>query len=198
MRDAIGIQALLAPEVSQPETALARSELLIGCGLRRNKMIPNGRNAWSNLTTLDMSEAHKPDVVYDLEKLPLPFPDNSFDEIHAYDVMEHVGKQGDWRFFFAQWQDFWRLLKPDGLFCGISPHWSSPWAWGDPGHTRVISSESFVFLDQSEYQRQVGSTPMTDYRFCYQADLRLQWAHVDEEKQQLYYVLRAIKPGAGK
>lgn len=170
------------------------AELLLGCGSNRDKKLwlDGTSKVWTKLTTLDFSADHNPDVVHDLEVLPLPFPDNSFDEIHAYDVMEHIGKQGDWRFFFNQWSDIWRMLKPDGVFCGISPHWSSAWAWSDPGHSRIVSAESFIFLDQDNY-RQIGQTPMTDYRFCYKADMQLIWHKVADSKQ-FYYILRAIKP----
>ncbi len=75
--------------------------------------------------------------------------------------MKHVGAQGDAEFFFAQWEELWRIAKPGCVFLGISPHVSSPWAWGDPGHTRIIAAESFCFLDQSKYC-QVGTTPMSD------------------------------------
>jgi hypothetical protein len=170
-----------------------RAELLLGCGSSRVKKIAQPEHPdWSGLVTLDFADTHKPDVVHDIASLPLPFPDDSFDEIHAYEVMEHVGQQGDWKFFFGQWSDIWRILKLDGLFIGTSPHWSSAWAWGDPGHTRVISQECLVFLHQPNYQ-QVGITPMTDYRFCYKADFDI--AHIRKnEAEQLEFVLKAVKP----
>jgi SAM-dependent methyltransferase len=170
-------------------------ELLVGCGSNRAKKLWLEAPQWSSLVTLDMVDTHKPDVVWDLEKFPLPFEDNKFDEIHAYDVLEHMGRQGDWSFFFAQWQDFWRLLKPGGLFFGICPAPHSPWAWGDPGHTRVIAPESLVFLSQKNYGDQVGRSPMTDYRFCYKADFELVHSSVSDTKQHAY-ALRAVKSGA--
>lgn len=170
------------------------TELLLGCGSKREKRLAwRGGSGWSSLVTLDINPDHKPDLVYDLNRVPLPIASDTFDEIHAYDVMEHVGQQGDWRFFFNQWADLWRILKPDGLFLGVSPHWSSPWAWGDPGHTRVVAPENMVYLDQNEYKKQVGVTPMTDYRFVYKADFETLQSFVDDSKQ-FYYILRAIKP----
>jgi SAM-dependent methyltransferase len=170
-----------------------RKELLLGCGSNPLKKMghPDHRE-WSGLVRLDFNDAHQPDVVHDLSVLPLPFADDSFDEVHAYDVMEHIGTQGDWRFFFAQWQDIWRILKHGGRFYGLSPHWSSPWAWMDPGHTRAMGPEMLVFLDQLEYA-QVGKSPMTDYRFCYAGDFHTEWAQVDAAKQ-FSWVLRAVKP----
>jgi hypothetical protein len=171
------------------------SELLIGCGVSRvKKLVWQGRSEWAGLVTLDMNDAHGAEIVHDLADLPLPFGDGSFDEIHAYDVMEHVGQQGDWRFFFDQWSDFWRMLKPGGVFCGISPAPHSPWAWGDPGHTRIMSPECLIFLSQPQYA-QVGRTPMTDYRLRYAADFDV--VHAVFEGQQFHYVLQAVKPARG-
>jgi SAM-dependent methyltransferase len=175
-----------------------RRELLIGCGeSRENRIHPLIR--WSNLTTLDHDVSCEPDVVHDLENLPLPFDDNTFDEIHAYQVLEHTGELGDWRFFFAQWSDFWRILKPDGLFYGTVPHWQSRWVWGDPSHKRVVTQDQFVFLDQAEYTKQVGRTGMSDFRHCYRADFKLVRSeqHPDYAQQDAgayFFALQAIKP----
>ncbi len=107
----------------------AYNELPIGCGSKYVKAIHfNERPHRNNLVTLDINRDHRPDVVWDLNPLPLPFADNSFDEIHAYEVLEHTGVQGDYRFFFAQFSDFWRILKPGGVLIGTVPLPTSPWA----------------------------------------------------------------------
>jgi hypothetical protein len=81
-------------------------ELLIGCGSSRaKKLSTQGRSEWIGLVTLDYEKRHSPDVVHDLHD-PLPFDDDTADEIHAYEVLEHVGRQGDYKFFFQQFADF--------------------------------------------------------------------------------------------
>ena len=168
-------------------------ELLLGGGARRGKHLHKpDRPDWSDLTVLDISAAHQPDVVWDLTELPLPFDDERFDEIHAYEVLEHTGQQGDYRFFFAQFTDLWRLLKPAGLLLGTSPALESRWLWGDPGHTRAITPESFMFLDQQSYTDKVGKSPMSDYRNIYQADFKLVFNQ--SSGGTFRYILQAIKP----
>lgn len=170
-------------------------ELLIGCGrARMKKLCEDNNSAWTELTTLDINEAHEPDVVWDLENLPLPFDACRFDEVHAYDVLEHTGRQGDWKFFFAQWDEFWRILKPGGVFFGISPMPLSPWAWGDPGHTRIIGKECLVYLDRNNYE-QVGKSPMTDYRPWYNGDFEIIHSEYNKHGQHSY-ALRARKSHA--
>jgi len=170
-----------------------RRELLIGCGASREKRLAHNRDhTWKNLTSLDFNENHKPDIVHDLEVLPLPFEDSRFDEIHAYEVLEHTGRQGDWRFFFAQWSEFWRIMKPDGHFFASVPHWQSPWVWGDPSHTRIVMPEQLTFLDQAEYLKQVGKTHMADFRFCYRADFTTEF--VKQQGESVFFILKAIKP----
>jgi len=168
----------------------------MGCGNSREKKLHReGCKAWTKLVTLDIDPNCRPDIVGDASDPRLAwFEDNTFDEVHAYDVLEHFGRQGDWRYFFAHWSGIWRILKPDGLFFGISPDSSSRWAWGDPGHTRIISPECLVYLSQAEYAKQIGSTPMTDYRFVYKADFAVEMSRLMENSQHAY-ILKAIKGG---
>lgn len=172
---------------------MSRRELLIGCGNSRKKLIgfEGLPQEWENLTTLDIDPNAGADVVHDLDVLPYPFEDNTFDEIHAYEVLEHCGTQGDWRFFLAQFSEFWRILKPDGFLIGTCPMWDSPWAWADPGHRRVISRHSLVFLSQAEYADQVGRTHMADYRSVYSADFETM--ATKDNDANWGFVLRAIK-----
>jgi SAM-dependent methyltransferase len=170
-----------------------KNELLIGCGLRRSKLLhKDGEAEWSNLTTLDINPAHKPDVVWDLTQFPLPFDDNTFDEIHAYEVLEHTGTQGDYRFFFAQFSEFWRILKPDGTLVGTVPSPTSEWVWGDPSHTRMLHPNNFGFLDQTVYYA-VGTSPISDFRYIYRADFKVVHLTIDAAKN-LQFGLQAIKP----
>jgi SAM-dependent methyltransferase len=170
-------------------------ELLVGAGNSREKKIgmegiPQG---WSELITLDIDEGCSPDVVHDLEDLPLPFDDDMFDEVHAYEVLEHTGAQGDWRFFFNQFYEFWRILKPGGFLVGTCPMWDELWAWGDPGHKRVINNGTLVFLSQKEYQAQVGvgKSTMTDYRDYWDGDFEL--TAMKEVEGHFAFVLKALK-----
>lgn len=171
------------------------TELLLGCGSNRTKkLFWQNRPEWSELVTLDHNPAHKPDIVHDLENLPLPFDDDSADECHLYCALEHTGRQGDWKFFFAQWSDFWRILKPNGTLFAICPHPTSPWAWGDPSHSRIISPECLTFLSQPNYTAHVGSSPMSDFRHVYQADFDLVQLQHQTKTGQFEFVLRAVKP----
>ena len=168
-------------------------QILLGAGSSREKRFGvGGSSKWTDLLTIDFNADHKPDVVHDLNVFPYPLGDNVADEIHAYEVVEHLGQQGDFLSFFKFWSEIWRILEPGGIFIGTSPLWSSPWAWGDPGHTRVVSRETLTYLVQPEYTAQIGKTPMTDYRFCYTADFDV--IHSAKGDMIYEYGLKAVKP----
>lgn len=170
-----------------------RKELLIGCGSRLIKFLYRGDDSeWHDLTTLDINPDHKPDVVWDLTVFPLPFDDDTFDEIHAYEVLEHTGAQGDYKFFFAQFSEFWRILKPGGFLMGTVPAPNSDWVWGDPSHTRMLHPHNFGFLNQRGYD-EVGKSPISDFRYIYKADFDTVHLNIDTNKS-LQFGLQAVKP----
>jgi SAM-dependent methyltransferase len=167
-------------------------ELLIGCGSSKVKKISVvGREKFSNVTRLDINPDHNPDIVWDLRDHPLPFENDTFDEIHAYEVLEHLAQQGDYKFFFAEFSEYWRILKNKGLFFLSVPDRNSVWAWGDPSHTRIIQVENFVYLDQDEYKRQVGITSISDFRYLYKANFKRGFTEVKDGT--LSVVLQAYK-----
>ena len=83
-----------------------KRNLLLGCGNdRRKKVALSNETEWSgDLVTMDMNPDCHPDIHGDIHRFPprlgiqtLPFADEEFDYIGAYDVLEHWGSQGDWR-----------------------------------------------------------------------------------------------------
>lgn len=169
-------------------------ELLLGCGTNWKKKItwPGVPADWVELVTLDWDETLNPHIVHDLNITPYPLNDNYFDEVHAYEVLEHFGKQGDFRGFFEQFAEFWRILKPNGYFVGSVPMWDTEWAWGDPGHVRVITPGTLLFLSQKQYKEGVGKTAMNDYRHIWNLDFDIM--AMNEHEGTLGFVLQAIKP----
>jgi SAM-dependent methyltransferase len=167
------------------------AELLLGAGNRREKKLYRaGHQFFTDLVTLDIDPGCNPDVLWDLNDRPLPFADGQFDEIHAYEVLEHVGRQGDWRGFFDEFAEYYRILKPGGVLVLSCPRWDSPWAWGDPGHTRVLSAHTLTFLSREQYIAQIGQTPMTDYRAVWAGDFVLVHESEMGEHGMLYALQR--------
>jgi predicted SAM-dependent methyltransferase len=155
-------------------------ELLIGCGSRTSKDLSvTGVHTFENVVRLDNNADHNPDVLWDLRKHPLPFIDNEFDEIHAYEVLEHLATQGDYEFFFREFTEYARILKTNGLFFASVP--AGKWVWGDPSHKRCIQKETLIFLNQDEY-KQVGQTAMSDFRYLYKANFRLVFEKITEAR----------------
>ena len=128
--------------------------------------------------------------LHDLNELPYSWDDESMDEIHAYEVLEHCGSQGDGDFFFAQFNEFWRILKPGGYFCLSVPMWDAEVAWGVPDHVRVLPPGIFGFLTRDYYDN-IGKPGYGDYR--HQLDGRY-WIAVakHETEEQLNVVLRKL------
>lgn len=168
-------------------------ELLLGCGNSRKKQVYFIDNKeWKDLVTLDTDSNVNPDYCFDLNSLSngnhFPFVKDGFDELHAYEVLEHIGKQGDWEGFFKEFTEYHRILKPDGLFFITVPSYNGMWAWGDPGHTRVFPPGVWSFLNQEIYDKDVGRTSMTDYRHMWKGHFKV--IHYESNNTNDVIVLR--------
>lgn len=151
--------------------------LLIGCGHSRLKRVYlDGNKEWAEpLITIDMNPDCGADFVRDagffyvdkrecVAPRHMPFEDDAFDEIGAYDVLEHWGAQGDWKSWFTEMAEYHRVLKPGGLMGILVP--ANDDALADPGHTRFFGPNHFRMLEQSFYERAIEKgLPITDYRW---------------------------------
>lgn len=169
--------------------------LLIGSGSEHGKriFIPGHCKDFSDgeLIKLDIDPDLSPDIVWDLDCLPYTFAaDNEYDEIHAYEVLEHCGTQGDGKYFFAQFAEFWRMLKPDGQMMISVPRWDDEMAWGVPDHKRVMTKSLFGFLNPAYYSN-LGKPGYADYR-KWLGETHFE-AMAKEEGSSLFVVLTAVK-----
>lgn len=200
-------------------------ELLLGCGHARDKRLglPGEKLQWRGLVTLDRNWNVGSDLICDLNGVPWtaalgpeavsPYSDDGtamidffsdpphqikadfFDEVHAYEVLEHLGSQGDAAAFFACFTEIWRVLKSGGHLFATVPSRYSPWLWGDPSHRRAILPEALVFLNQLEYIKQCDGpvkTPMSDFRDIYKADFDIVASHDNQVTHM--FCLKAVKP----
>ncbi|MDE1892466.1 MAG: class I SAM-dependent methyltransferase [Betaproteobacteria bacterium] len=84
----------------------------------------------------------------DLGMQKLPFPDNSFDFVTAYDLIEHIPrityKDNERRspFLFLM-SEIYRVLKDDGIFLSHTPAYPRIAAFSDPTHVNIITTMTF-------------------------------------------------------
>ena len=133
----------------KPENlALIESTTLdIGCGtIPRNPFQANTQ--WGIDIREDLDNNVKS---VDLNINPIPFSDNTFDYITAFDFIEHVPRviyAPDCRFPFIQlMNEVWRTLKIGGIFFSHTPVYPFRTAFSDPTHVNYITEETFQYFN---------------------------------------------------
>lgn len=129
----------------------------IGCGTRprnpynRRHLCGTDIRAWNPGTALPA-----PDFDYRVANLvlePIPWPDNSFESVSAFDFLEHVPRLlmkpngSGTRFPFVELMDeVWRVLAPGGRLYAVTPAYPSPEAFQDPTHVNIITERTHEYF----------------------------------------------------
>jgi len=130
-----------------------KKHLDLGCGPR-----PKNTYGFEELYGVDIRAGIEPDfkvVVANLACEPIPFPDNHFDAVSAYDFFEHVPRvaidysSNSSRFPFVElMSDIWRVLRPGGFLYSMTPAFPSEKAFRDPTHVNIISSKTHRYFTE--------------------------------------------------
>lgn len=124
------------------------SQLDVGCAFRK----PNGY--WG------IDRVHVPgvDQVHDLAQFPWPLPDNHFEEIRVWHILQFLPDT------VRTIEEVWRVARPNARVTIAVPYYASALAFGDPAHSRYFTEETFKFFTtDSWYIRHHGA--YTNARF---------------------------------
>lgn len=122
--------------------------LNLGCNQRP---IPSNRQ--QKIVNVDIEDYGMPDKItkWNLEETPWPWPDNTFDRVVAYDLVEHIR---EWRETpegirypcIDLMNEAWRVLRPGGIFEVMVPSDEGRGAGQDPTHVSRWNENSFYYF----------------------------------------------------
>ena len=122
----------------------------LGCGtVPRN---PYGRD---ELFGVDLSGSNEGGPIRraNLALQPIPFEDDSFDSVSAYDFLEHVPRllttfdgQATRFPFIELMNEIWRVLKPGGLLYAVTPVYPHVAAFQDPTHVNALTTGTHEYF----------------------------------------------------
>lgn len=117
---------------------LGEHNLNLGCARDRAE-------GWTNL---DISPNVGADIVHDLEVLPLPFPDATWDCIFGSHVFEHIHRER----FIPLAGELARILRPGGYLISVTPYCTSTDAVDNPFHLQAFSAVTWHYADRRMYE----------------------------------------------
>ena len=114
---------------------MENQKINLGCGKKTKKGYLN----------LDFIKSEGVDVVHDLDRYPWPFPDNTFDEIYASHLLEHLQD------FRKAMEEIKRICKNKAKIIIRAPHFSCGVSFRDPTHQRLFSYFTFDYFEREDY-----------------------------------------------
>lgn len=131
-----GSRTVIAPNIENSESAGAQRTskpiLDVGCGI----------NKYPGSIGLDVNSRTRADVVANLDHFPYPFRANSFREVRASHVIEHVAD------VIRTLEEFHRLLEPGGRVVIVTPHYTDFSSFCDPTHRWHLNSFSLRYFGE--------------------------------------------------
>lgn len=102
-------------------------------------------------TTVDLNPTVRPHVIWDLNKTPWPFANNSFETVVALSIVEHLDD------FPSVMGEIHRVSRPGAMINILVPHFSSGAAFVDPTHKQHLSARSCdYFIEGSAIEMDYG------------------------------------------
>lgn len=103
-----------------------------------------GKKCLEDYINLDIIKYEGIDIVWNLEETPLPFQDETFEEIMADNVLEHIEN------FIPLMEELYRILKKGGVLKIWVPYYNSKGAFQDPTHKRFFTEETFLYFTNNK------------------------------------------------
>lgn len=104
----------------------------VGCGIKKAP----------GAIGIDRNPASAADVLCDLDCLPYPFRDDSFDGLQAIHVIEHVSD------VIRTMEEFHRLVRAGGRIRLVTPHYTDFSSFCDPTHRWHLNTFSFRYFGE--------------------------------------------------
>jgi len=99
-------------------------------------------NKYPGSIGIDRNPACRADVLCDLDHIPYPFADNSFDQLRAIHVIEHLSD------VIRSMEEFHRLVRPGGRVRIETPHYTDFSSFCDPTHRWHLTTFSFRYFGE--------------------------------------------------
>jgi SAM-dependent methyltransferase len=155
--------------------------------------IGGGANPQPGFVNIDMLPLPQVDIVWDLEELPWPLPDECVTTAVASHVLEHINPHKG--VFIKFMDEIWRTLKPYAQFAFVVPHAQSPGYAQDPTHCNMLNETTMHYFDPDPEGKAFGPQLYNFYKpkpwkiekqfFSYQGNLEVLLSKRPEDKSYL-------------